>query len=158
MKVIFLMFLIIGMSSCASSSRVLDGATVADVKGQNLEQWNHLIGRWHGSNPIINGGTHSWLIDRFANGTYLIKFKSIHADGSIREGFEAGDWGSSGDIYFQIYRKYFKGEETISSNPSSPENYDAYYIIKLDESELEFKHARTSYTFIENKVGNDFKL
>jgi hypothetical protein len=157
MKNLIALVIVFMVAGCASNG-VLTFNTYPDLKKEQRIQWQWMIGKWYGKQPLSYGGEHEWLRENFPNGTYKIQFKSSNPDGSLIEKTEFGIWGLSGDVYFSIYQGHLEGENISESDPSDPEIYDAYHIIHLSEKAMEYMHARTKAKFKVKKVPVIFTL
>ena len=124
----------------------------------DFEKWGYMIGKWYGRQSTKEGGTKQELMTRSADGTYVVQFTVERKDGSKVYQTEAGHWGISGNIYFSIYRGWFREGKLIPSDSSNPHNYDAYQILELNNDKFQYKHANSGNEYIVNKVAPDFKL
>ncbi|MFD2178292.1 hypothetical protein [Veronia pacifica] len=125
-----------------------------DLTEGSKQQWNLMIGSWYGKQPSKNGGHSEWIVNRYADGTYNIKFK--FADSSQSE--EVGEWGISGGIYFSIFKGWLKKSQFRPADPADPYNRDAYDILSLTEDAFSYRHRETGDVYRVIKVANDFRF
>lgn len=157
MRPILILLLVAGlMSGCASSTGIVRSKSWEQRGAEKQRQL--LVGKWLGESPVRSGGSKSWLMERFADGTFVVTFKNVAPDGSIDVDSEYGDWGISGDIEFTMTRGW------IRSGKKQPvwrrESYydDAYYVRKLTPSEFIYESVTSSEVFSVRKVAADFSI
>ena len=153
----------LAMSNLAKSGEVqVPAAPIISVSkpGENLSRemrYALLLGRWYGVQPTTEGGLRQTLIERRDDGSYVIHFRIKSASGEIKDQWEMGEWGVSGDIIFTICKGWLKNGKFVPAD-YDPYNYDAYRITKLTAAEFEYTNAETRNHFVSKKVANDFKL
>ena len=122
------------------------------------EVWRHMLGRFHGKQPTPEGGVYEWVVERAANGTYVIHFRICGPDGDCVDRIEFGEWGVSGPVYFSIFRGWVEDGVMRPSDPSNPYNYDAYRIVRLTGDTFEYETFDGVNRFRIERVGPDFEL
>lgn len=115
-----------------------------------------MVGNWLGEAPLKKGGTRKWLMQRNADGTYLVTFKLMPTDKPQKIWQEVGYWGVSHPIYFSIMKGWVTENGIEPSDPSDPYFYDAYKIISVDSKKFEYKSFSSENIFIIKKVSPDF--
>jgi len=153
--------LFLSISGCVSTntSHIAIANVKPPLKSSNQENWQLMIGKWYGKQPTKDGRIRQELINRNANGTYIIQFLTANKDGSTKLQVEVGHWGISGSVYFSIFRGWLDAEGQLSpANPSNPYSYDAYHVIELTEKKFRYKHASTGSEYTIVKVTSDFEL
>ncbi len=129
-----------------------------NLLGSERDAWSHMIGKWYGSQPTKEGGRKMEIMERAANGTFMLRFKIWGKEGNVYESTEVGQWGISGDIYFSIYRGWLDGKRIVRSDSHDPMNYNAYRIIELTEEKFHYRHAPSGNEFVLKKVASDFQF
>lgn len=153
-----LLFVSLLLTACANSELEITSNYNPELNEQQLSKWKTLIGKWYGKQPIKGGGVHEWLVDRKSDGTYEIHFRHHKGNGSIESKVEIGQWGTSGNVYFTIYRASVLNGHVYPTSTSDPYHYDAYHILSLTENEFEYQHARTGGRFKVRKVSADYSF
>lgn len=106
---------------------------------------SRFVGVWKGTDhgKFFKGETNSWVINRKADGTLMIHFKTINSDESETYSEEVGYWCVKGDEYFE-YRE-------------SDDKKDQYSFIFLSNDLVHFiinesEEREEPYNFIDYKV------
>ncbi len=148
------------LSGCAISntSPVEISSYKPNLLSSEKEAWNYMVGKWYGSQPTKNGGRKMEIMERAANGTFVLRFKIWGKEGNVYESVEVGQWGISGDIYFSIYRGWLDGKKIVRSDSHDPMNYNAYRIIELTEKKFHYRHVIVGDEFVLKKVASDFEF
>jgi hypothetical protein len=113
-----------------------------------------LIGKWLGESNVSDGSKVRELIDRHADGTFVVYFHFAE-NGKDREQTEAGYWGISGGIYFTLTRTMKDGARFVPVNVKDPTYYDAYKALSLSPSEFVYKSLASGEQFSVKRVGED---
>lgn len=152
-------FLVAGaVSGCSVNPYELNSPAAAPISADQQQQHKAMLGKWYGNQPLKEGGTHEWVMQRGDQGQYLAEFKTTDKNGNVRRQSEVGLWGVSGDVYFTIFMGYPHPDGIHLVDSSDPYNYDAYYILNLDETAFEYKNARSGSTYKVIKKPDDFVL
>ena len=118
----------------------------------------NLIGRWYLTQPTNRGGVWRVLSTLNPDGTYSMKFEE-HLDGEFIQKYrEEGLWGVSGNILFTITQRGYVDGELIVLPPERPDNYLAYEIIELSESQFVYDSVVSDNRFRSRKVPSDFEM
>lgn len=157
-KNIFFTLLVMFLSGCATTntSNIAIDYEKTGLTYNQEKTWEIMIGKWYGSQPVKDGGTRQWIAERSDDGTYKITFRRYGKNGEIEEQTEVGYWGVSGPIYFSIFKGWVKDGYLEPSNPRDPYNYDAYRIISLTDSVMEYESASSGNRYTLKKVATDF--
>lgn len=130
MKLISLVFLVIGLFGCNALTAVNQNPFI-DVK---------LIGVWKGEYAEQSGTIKSWIQTRNADGTYTIEFSFTEPDGTTKSFTESGRWWVQNAFFYEIaqpdmkqpdkYGYSFKEKECVSfvlvENNGLTEGADGY--------------------------------
>lgn len=116
-----------------------------------------LIGKWVGESKNQDGHLRLSLIERNANGTYRITFRS-YQNRDYSESIEVGLWGVSGPTYFTIMRGWIIADDFIPSDPTQVYYYDAYRISSLSAASFEYESLETGNRYSNQRVGDDFRF
>ncbi|QKQ26781.1 hypothetical protein [Candidatus Reidiella endopervernicosa] len=134
------------------------GTFKPEISKSEMDRWQEMVGKWYGLKNIGNGGIRHQLMNRRADGTYIIELLIENKDGNNRYQAEVGHWGISGPIYFTIFRGWIEDGEISPSSPYDPYNYDAYEIINQNENIFQYRHFSTGNEYTIKKVSAEFKL
>jgi hypothetical protein len=109
-----------------------------------------LIGCWAGEDfqPAL-GQSAQWVMNRRANGTFSIEFKS--SDGSIQP--EEGTWAQSGNGYTTVTTKI--GGDPVDTN--DPQFTDTYEVRSAAGGVMEYYHAKANIVFKARRVACETK-
>jgi hypothetical protein len=116
-----------------------------------------LQGKWYGT-LTEEGVRKEWLTERAADGTYRVDFLTTSADGEQSSQSEVGFWGTSGGVYFRIFRGWAMLDGMKTANPNNPSYYDAYQILTLDQHEMRYQHLEDERIYVARRVPADFRL
>jgi len=112
---------------------------------RNSEIDRRFVGVWQGTDHgrFFKGETNTWIVNRKADGTFIISFKTIHNDDSISYSEEIGYWCVKGENYYE-----FK---------ESDEKKDQYSFIFHSRDSIHFiinemKDKEEPYNFVDFKV------
>ena len=112
---------------------------------KNSEIDGRFVGVWQGTDhgKFFKGETNTWIVNRKADGTFMISFKTIHSDDRVSYSEEVGYWCVKGDDYFE-----FK---------ESDEKKDQYSFIFHSRDSIHFiinemKGKEEPYNFVDFKV------
>jgi len=162
MRIKFISLISIFLVACASTKNTntsnVDVKSAKEFVSASQEaSWKLLTGKWYGSQPTKEGGVKQEIMERKSNGTYKISFKIKSKSGAISQTEEYGEWGTSGPIYFSIFKGFIRaGNE--SSVDVEPYNYDAYRIINLNTDLFEYEHVTTGNKYIVKRVSKNFEF
>ena len=158
MKPTVLLLLLVFIASCSSiyTTKHRVNEVKLQLSGDQIENWSLMSGAWYAIQPTKIGGVRQVISERYPDGTYKIRFKTIRKDGEINEQTEIGQWGLVGNIYFSIYRGILTPEGIKYSNTSDPFNYDAYRVIELTESKLVYESIIEKTVFSAVRVDFDY--
>jgi len=113
------------------------------IKDLNVDE--RFVGVWKGTDhgKFFKGETNSWIVNRKADGTFSISFKTIHSDDHITYSEEEGYWYVKGDEYFE----YKESDEKI----------DRYSFLFYSKDSIHFiineaKSKEEPYNFIDYKL------
>lgn len=140
----------VGLSSCSTSGLVTP--VKLSESQQSVRQRELLIGRWMGEAPLRGGGTNTWVMQRFEDGTFKIDFKSVDPSGVSSAHTETGIWGVSGGIYFTATRGFIDDGTPEQADTSDPALYDTYKIKSLSRDSFEYKSISTGDHFWTHRV------
>ena len=132
--------------SCASVSPVTHSKE--NETAQTIAQRQALVGTWRGEAPVKSGGSRSWVVQRYVDGTYQVDFTLIDAAGTKSSHSEFGVWGTSAGIYFTATRGYVESSGIVPADTTDPTLYDAYKIIDLTQDAFEYQNLSTGNRFI----------
>lgn len=157
-KSILCCFLVILFSSSALVKAKAPAVTAnkPELPVSARELRDSMVGNWLGEAPLKDGGTRKWLMQRKADGTYLVTFKLMPADKPEEIWHEVGFWGVSYPIYFSIMKGWVTENGIEPSDPSDPYFYDAYKIISVDSEKFKYKSFSSGNAFIIKKVSSEF--
>jgi len=103
------------------------------------------VGVWRGTDhgKFFKGETNTWVVNRKEDGTFMISFKTIHADDNVTYSEEQGLWCVKGNEYFE-----FK---------ESDEKMDRYSFLFLAKDSIHFiinepQSKEEPYNFVDYKV------
>lgn len=112
---------------------------------ENTKTDPRFVGVWKGTDhgKFFKGETNSWIINRKADGTMYITFKTIHADDEVTYAEEKGVWCVIGDEYFEFRE--------------SDQNKDQYSFLFLSNNSIHFtineeKSGEEPYNFVDFKM------
>ncbi len=137
-------------------SKMTQGKDAAKVPATREAKWGLVVGRWFGSTSTKEGGTYMWIADNRNDGSYTVRFRTIDPAGKKMDRTESGEWGVSGDVFFQIYKTGLEGDKTTVADPSDPSNRDAYKLITLTEKLFAYENMDNGTRFEARKVASDF--
>ena len=114
-----------------------------------------LVGRWYRGAVDDNGNQLSEYADIAADGSYEFTFVTYDSKGEVKEqSIELGDWGLVGDIHFTMAKSEFVEQQHFAADLADPDNYHAYYVLKLDNKIFEYQHVVTKEVFILRRVAD----
>ena len=112
---------------------------------ESCEVDKRFVGVWKGTDhgKFFKGETNSWVVNRKADGTFMISFKTIHSDEMVTYTEEKGVWGVKGDEYFEFRE--------------SDEKKDQYSFLFLSNESVHFiineeKAGEEPYNFVDFKM------
>lgn len=152
---LFLILIMVCLAGCASSSGIHLSKSW-DQRGE--QQRASMVGKWLGESPVREGGSKSWLIDRSADGTYVVTFRNVAIDGTVDVDQEYGDWGISGDIYFTMTRGWLRNGQKQPVLQRESYFDDAYVVKRLTPSEFVYASVASGDVYTARKVGAGFVL
>ena len=155
-KTILLILVIVCMAGCASPTGVHLSKSWEQRGAEKQRAW--MVGKWLGESPVSEGGTKSWLIERSADGTYIVTFRNVAIDGTIDVDQEYGDWGISGDVYFTMTRGWLRGGQKRPVRHRESYFDDAYLVRRLTPLEFVYESVASGDVYSVRKVGADFTL
>ena len=162
MRIKFALLLSIFLVACTSTkntntSNVEVKSSKEFVSSSQEVSWKLLTGKWYGSQPTKDGGIKQEVVERKSNGTYRISFKVKSKSGAITQSEEYGEWGTSGSIYFSIFKGFIEAGKESSVNVE-PYNFDAYRIITLNPEVFEYEHVTTGNKYTVKRVPLNFEF
>lgn len=114
-----------------------------------------LTGRWTGIYTYNDGEIYEFLINRKADGSYLIEYRSILDGVIIDEAVETGTWGVEGGEYTSQPTAVKVGNEFLEFR--SPGNY-RYEILFIDGTNFRYREKRLDMEFEARRVDDNFQL
>ena len=117
-----------------------------------------LIGTWYSSHSRSDGSIFQSIADLNADSSFVIRFRTIQPDESVKDWSVFGIWGVSGDIHFTVTRGFEHGGQMTPSDPEDASNYLAYKVLKLTGSEFEYQTVVTGNRFRSEKVADTFNF
>lgn len=154
----FTLLVTVLVSGCSINPYELNSPAAVPINADQQLQHDLMLGKWYGNQPLKEGGTHEWIMQRGSRGQYLAEFKTTDKNGNVSRQTEAGLWGVSGDVYFTIFMGYPHADGIELVDSSDPYHYDAYYILSLTETSFEYKNSRSGNTYRVIKKPDDFVL
>ncbi|MCH2157287.1 MAG: hypothetical protein MK096_00715 [Oleiphilaceae bacterium] len=159
MKLLLLIFSFSALIGCESSVTTKEVPEYKEPLSFNQhKRWETLSGKWLGEHPLQGGGVMKWIIDRKADGTEKITFRTYRLNDQFHEEIEVGKWAISGPVYFTSFEGHVIQGNIIPANSSNPNNYDAYEILELNDSYFKYRHYEADITFTVKKVSDDFNF
>jgi len=128
------------------------------VSEKESSQWELLCGKWYGKSDLEDNEKREWLMERNVDGNYTVTFITIDPKGNRDKTIEKGEWGTSGNIYFTIFKSQIHNGQEVAADPSDPANRDSYKILKLTQTLFKYKHLRTHGKYEVIKVDGNFEL
>lgn len=117
--------------------------TVSFFRSGRIDE--RFVGVWRGTDhgKFFKGETNSWIVNRRADGTFMISFKTIHADDNITYSEEEGFWCIKENDYYE-YKE-------------SDEKMDRYSFLFLAKDSIHFTInepllKEEPYNFVDFKV------
>lgn len=112
---------------------------------KSVEVDERFVGIWSGTDhgKFFKGETNSWLVNRKADGTMTVNFKTIYSDDRVTFSEDVGIWCAIGEEYYEFRE--------------SDEKADIYTYIFLSKNSIHFiineeLKEEEPYNFIDNKV------
>lgn len=112
---------------------------------KSVEVDERFVGIWSGTDhgKFFKGETNSWLVNRKADGTMTVNFKTIHSDDRVTFSEDVGIWCAIGEEYYEFR--------------DSDEKADFYTFIFLSKDSIHFiineeLKDEEPYNFIDNRV------
>jgi hypothetical protein len=121
-------------------------------------QRSALVGRWYGETATKDGGKRLHIMERSADGTYRVNFRTIESSGKVSDQTEVGLWGVSGLVYFTITRGWLQDERFVPADPEEAYYYDAYKILELSKKQLRYRSCAVGDKFLVTRVADDFSF
>ena len=116
-----------------------------------------MVGKWLGESGSDDEKLRLTLVERRENGTYTLTFRTYEGR-NYEEAVEVGLWGISGPVYFTIMRGWMTAGRFSPSDTTRAYYYDAYKIIRLDNTAFEYQSVETGNRFVNRRVGDDFQF
>ena len=117
-----------------------------------------MVGNWVGESPVEMGGQRSVLLQRSADGTFSVAFKTRWDDRPVVVEQQVGQWGLAGPVYFTITTGWVDGDQVDSTDLGQPYFYDAYRVVTLDHDRFEFESFATRQHYVLRRVADDFSI
>ena len=137
-RALFCVVVLFALGGCESERVITDAKPV--LPNDQVAAWNLLIGTWYSKQPLKEGGYRETIAAKYSDGTYKIRFRARHENGTVVDNTEIGVWGFSGGVHFTIFRGWVQEDSSvIPSDTSDPYNYDAYQVLKLTQDEFEYR-------------------
>jgi hypothetical protein len=111
-----------------------------------------LVGNWIGESPVKDGGRREVLLERRADGTFTVTFRTHWGTDHAVVERQVGQWGISGPVYFTITTGWLDGDHVDPTDLGQPYYYDAYRIVDLSEDEFEFESFTTDTHYVLHRV------
>ncbi len=72
------------------------------IKSMDVDE--RFVGIWSGTDhgKFFKGETNSWMVNRKADGTMTVNFKTIHSDDRVTFSEDEGVWCTIGDEYYEF--------------------------------------------------------
>lgn len=112
---------------------------------KSVEVDERFVGIWSGTDhgKFFKGETNSWLVNRKADGTMTVNFKTIYSDDRVTFSEDVGIWCAIGEEYYEFRE--------------SDEKADIYTYIFLSKDSIHFiineeLKEEEPYNFIDNRV------
>ena len=102
------------------------------------------VGIWQGTdNGSYNvGEVNSWIVNRAANGTFTIKFKTEYQNGSVERVEEKGVWWIEGELFYEL--------------KDQADTHDCYVFSFINAETIQFIDAQDEfeepYTFLDRRM------
>lgn len=113
------------------------------IKSMDVDE--RFVGIWSGTDhgKFFKGETNSWLVNRKADGTMTVNFKTIYSDDRVTFSEDEGVWCTIGDEYYEFR--------------DSDEMADIYTYIFMSKDSIHFiineeLKDEEPYNFIDNRV------
>lgn len=143
------------LAGCASTPAV---ERVKPYDQKDSAQRGMMVGTWYGEAPLKEGGQRLWLINRQADGTFMVEFLITEADGNHWRQAEAGIWGYSAGVYFTKTMAIGRPGRLSEVDPTEA-NYDDTYAVKsLTEDALSIQSLTFGDIFSVKRVPSSFML
>ncbi|WP_448566361.1 hypothetical protein [Thalassotalea ganghwensis] len=118
-----------------------------------------LFGRWFRSESDDEGGQITEYAELSADGSFEFSFSRFDSHGKLLEqSIELGDWGLVGDIHFTFTKSEFIDEQHYAADLADPNNYHAYKVLILTNSQFQYQHVVTQEVFnlkrVIDKIGH----
>jgi hypothetical protein len=116
-----------------------------------------LVGHWVGESPVENGGQRQVYLERSADGTFKVTFRTLWESEHPVVEQQVGQWGISGPVYFTITTGWLDGDQIDPTDLGQPYYYDAYRIVSLSEDLFEFESFSTETRYVLRRVPDNLE-
>jgi hypothetical protein len=115
-----------------------------------------LIGNWVGESSVESGGERRVLVQRFADGTFRVTFKTRQPNDRVVVEQQVGQWGIAGPVYFTITTGWLEGDRVEPTDLGQPYFYDAYRIVELERNVFEYESFAPPRRYRLQRVDDEF--
>jgi hypothetical protein len=115
-----------------------------------------MVGKWVGESAVERGGERRVLLERFADGTFKVTFKTQWENDYPVIEQQVGQWGISGPVYFTITTGWVDGDQVDRTDLGQPYYYDAYRIVDVSDDVFEFESFSAETRYLLQRVPDDF--
>ncbi len=122
--------------------------------GPQLRSNDPLVGCWYGEDyqPVFQRRA-GWLMNRRADGTFTIEFRTVERGVSLPIQTEEGRWTHDNGQYTTFTTKV-AGEEIDKTDPHYT---DTYEVRSVNDVEMTYYHPGVKQTFRSKRVDCDYK-
>jgi len=117
-----------------------------------------MIGKWVGESPVEMDGQRRVLLQRNADGSFTVTFKTEWEDERVALEQQVGQWGIAGPVYFTITTGWVDGDRVDPTDLGQPYFYDAYRVVDLDNDRFEFESFSTGQPYVLQRVADSFSI
>lgn len=153
-----ILFILLSFIGCAKETTVKENNFELYSKEDAAITRNLLIGSWYGEKLIHGDSQQKWVMTRFSDGTYSVKFQLKDKNGQIDGWTEEGIWGAKKPIYFTATRIYIDKGKASPANINDAALYDAYRIIELTNEKFSYYSYSSGKIFTVKKVDDSFSF
>lgn len=150
MHIFILLVLGLFLSGCeqiVNTQADVSGNAKADIRLEAKQLRDSMMGVWCGKKTFDDGGSQSWTIERYRDGTYVVLFKTTSKNGVNKQEAEYGMWGIRYPIYFTAVLGFIKDGVPTPANTDNHTFYEAYNIQTLTDNEFTYTSYKSGNTF-----------
>ncbi|MBJ2138527.1 hypothetical protein JEU11_18895 [Paraglaciecola chathamensis] len=140
-------------SGCSSTqpSKVTESKPELSLDKKQLR--TSFVGKWESTQPTKDGNSKHAVIERTADGRYVVEFKIFYPDKTLKyQSKEFGFWGVSGGVYFTMFRGWIENDNFSPANLNNAYYYDAYKIVSVLENQLSYENLSSGNKYIYKRV------